>query len=144
MLRELMPVWDRSPARPWNRLEREMEKLFRGWGGTGSFEPAVNVAETEKEFEVTMELPGMKPEDVKVEMYEGGVMISGERKEEKEEKGKTWHRVERNYGSFRRFVPLPVAVEEGKIEAKFTDGMLRVALPKSKEVMPHRIEVKGT
>ena len=143
MLRELMPLWDRSPSRPWNRIEREMENLFRGWGGMESFEPAVNVAETEKEVEVTVELPGMKPEDVKVEMFEGGLMLSGERKAEREEKGKTWHRVERTYGAFRRFVPLPVAVEESKIEAKVTDGVLRVVLPKSKEEMPHRIEVKA-
>lgn len=149
MLRELIPRFEMLPRHnPLIRFEREMENLMDRWVGREvgweEFRPAVNVAETEKEYQVTVELPGLKPEEVKVEMINGELQISGERKVEKEEKGKAWHRVERRYGEFRRTLALPAVVNEAKIEAKFADGVLNVILPKTEEAKPRHIAVKAT
>lgn len=150
MLREMIPFVERPPLFPTSlaRFEREMEGLMENlterWGGLKGFEPRMNLAETEKEFEVTVELPGLKPEEVRVEVNNGELWISGETKEEKEEKGKTWHRVERRYGEFRRVLPLTTAVEEAKVEAKFENGVLKVVLPKTEAAKPRHIEVKAT
>jgi len=150
MLREMIPVFDRPTLtrNPVARFEREMDKMMESLtgrrGGWEAFEPRMNLAETEKEFEVTVELPGLKAEEVRVEVMNGELWISGDRKEEKEEKGKTWHRIERRYGEFRRVVPLPTAVEEGKVEARFEGGLLKVVLPKTEEAKPRHIEVKVT
>ena len=112
-------------------------------GRDGKFLPEANLAETEKALEVTVELPGMKPEEVKVEIKGEQLWITGEKKEEKEEKGKTFHRVERRAGMFRRIFALPFEVTQEKVEAKFTDGVLKVTLPKAEKVAPKQIEVKG-
>ena len=114
-----------------------------GLGTNGKFLPEANLAETDKAVEVTVELPGMKPEEVKVEIKGEQLWITGEKKEEKEEKGKTFHRIERRAGMFRRIFALPVEVEQEKVEAKFTDGVLRVTLPKAEKVAPKQIEVKA-
>jgi HSP20 family protein len=107
------------------------------------FAPRVNVAETEKAYEVTMELPGIEPKEVKVEVHEGMLSVSGEKKEEKEEKGKTFHRVERHYGSFRRVIPLELPVNREKVEAKYHEGVLTITVPKMPEAETKRIEVKA-
>jgi HSP20 family protein len=112
-------------------------------GREGKFLPEVNMTETDKAVEVTVELPGMKPEEVKVELHDGALWIMGEKKEEKEEKGKTFHRMERRTGAFRRVMPLPVEVEADKVDARFHDGVLTIALPKVEKVAPKKIEVKG-
>jgi HSP20 family protein len=109
----------------------------------GRFLPEVNLAETDKAVEVTVELPGMKPEEVRVEIKGEQLWITGEKKEEKEEKGKTFHRMERRAGMFRRVFALPVEVAQEKIEARFTDGVLKVTLPKADKVAPKQIEVKA-
>ena len=111
------------------------------FGRDGKFLPEANIAETDKAVDVTVELPGMKPEEVKVELREGVLWITGEKKEEKEEKGKTFHRIERRAGSFRRGFALPAEVEEGKVVAKFEGGVLQITLPKAEKVAPKRIEV---
>jgi HSP20 family protein len=143
---------------PWTtRLPRliDFETEFPKWmrevigpetgifGQEGKFMPEANLVETEKAVEVTVELPGMKPEEVKVEMKEGALWITGEKKEEKEEKGKTFHRVERRAGMFRRIFALPAEVEEGKVEARFVEGVLKVTLPKVEKIAPKQIEVKA-
>jgi len=109
----------------------------------GKFLPEANLAETDKAVEVTVELPGMKPEDVKVEIKGEQLWIVGEKKEEKEEKGKTFHRIERRAGMFRRIFTMPVEVVQEKVEAKFADGVLKVTLPKAEKVAPKQIEVKA-
>lgn len=109
----------------------------------GKFLPETNVVETDKAIEVTVELPGLKPEDVKVEMKENALWITGEKKEEKEEKGKTFHRVERRAGMFRRVLTLPAEVTTDKVDAHFTDGVLKITLPKTEKVAPRHIEVKA-
>ena len=147
MLRTLVPWRERFPL-AFPRFEREMEEMMErafgegnGWE-VGKFAPEVNVAETEKEFEVTMELPGLKPEEVNVELKNEALWITGEKREEKEEKGKTFHRTERRYGEFRRTIPLPGTVNEEKVKAHFENGLLKVTIPKSEEAKPKRIPIK--
>jgi HSP20 family protein len=78
---------------------------------------------------------------VNLELREGALWITGERKEEKEEKEKTFHRMERRYGAFRRVIPLPASVNEDKVAAEFHHGVLSVRLPKAEEAKPRHIEV---
>jgi HSP20 family protein len=133
-------------------MEREMEELMgrmfpeegffavpeRDW-----FTPRANIAETEKAYEVTMDLPGIEPKEVNVEVREGSLWVSGAKKEEKEEKGKTFHRIERHYGTFRRVIPLELPVNREKVEASYHEGVLHITVPKLPEAQPKRIEVKG-
>ena len=84
----------------------------------------------------------MKKEDVKIRVESGVLSITGERKQEKEEQNKKWHRVERNYGSFTRTFTLPENVDEAKIRADFKDGMLTMHLPKSAAAKPKAVEIK--
>jgi HSP20 family protein len=126
-------------------MENLMDRVFNPEEGRWlvGFVPAANIAETETAFEVTLELPGMKAEDFKVELKKGELWISGEKRDEKEEKGKTFHRIERSYGEFRRLIPLPGEVAEDKIEAEYKEGVLKVVVPKSEKVKPRRVEVKS-
>lgn len=146
--RSLLPTTDRFTGM-FGQMEKEMQDLMEGFWGNGggmttmSFVPTVDLIEKENEFEVTIDLPGLKPEEVNVEFKGDALWITGERKEEKEEKGKTYHRVERSYGEFRRVLPLPSKVKEEEIEAKFTDGVLKVSVPKAEDVKAKRIEVKS-
>jgi HSP20 family protein len=134
-----------------NRMEGEMEDLMERFSGgdggwlttTSSFLPTTDLVETEKQFEVTVDLPGLKPEEVKVELKNGELWISGKREEEKEEKGKTYHRIERRHGEFRRVLLLPSTINEEKIDAKFENGVLKITVPKSEEVKTKHIEVKA-
>ena len=148
MFRSMIPWRERLPLTV-PRLEREMEDLmerFLGDAGdwaTSRFSPSINVAETDEVYAVTAELPGLKPGEVSVELSAGCLLISGNKQEETEEKGKTFHRVERRHGEFRRMVQLPTAVDENKVEAKFQDGVLTVIVPKSKEAQAKRIQIKS-
>ena len=143
------PWLDRLPF-PLARLERDFEHLMERVFGDAQrsapladFGPAVSLAETESQYEVAAELPGMSREDVRVELRNGDLCISGEKKNPDAEQGKTFHRVEQCYGEFRRAIPLPGAVDEAKIEASYKDGVLTVILPKCKEARPRQIEVKS-
>jgi len=122
MVRSMVPWTGRLPQ-PFERFENEMAGLMDrffgteerwGNGGLTAFHPHIDFAETANAYEVTVELPGLKPEDFHVEYHDGGLWISGERKEETEEKGKTFHRVERHYGQFQRMIPLPGAIDDEK------------------------------
>ncbi|MEK7268904.1 MAG: Hsp20/alpha crystallin family protein [Nitrospirota bacterium] len=104
--------------------------------------PLVDITEDDKEYLIKAELPEVKKEDVKLTAHDDVLTITGERKYEKEEKGKKYHRVERAYGSFERSFTLPEDADEGKIAAEFKDGVLKVHLPKSEKAKPKSIEVK--
>jgi HSP20 family protein len=114
----------------------ETEPFFTDW------RPAVDVQETEKEYLIRAELPEVKKEDVKIEMVDGVLNIEGERKQEKEEKGRRFHKVERSYGKFVRQFMLPAGVDPMKVQAEFKEGMLNVHLPKTEEAKPKTVEVK--
>jgi HSP20 family protein len=135
---------------------REMDDLFDrytravGWprgGGHdvvagGDWSPRVDIAETEKAFVITGEIPDVPKDAVKVTVDNGVLTIRGERKQEKEEKGKKFHKVERFFGTFVRSFSLPDNVDAGKIEASFKDGMLSLNIPKTEASKPKQIEVK--
>ena len=104
--------------------------------------PSVDVAEDPEHYLIKVEIPEVKREDVKVGVQDGVLTIQGERKQEKEEKGKKFHRIERSYGSFVRSFTLPDDVDAAQIGAEFHDGILHVTLPKSESAKPKAIEVK--
>jgi HSP20 family protein len=104
--------------------------------------PLVDITEDDKEYLIKAELPEVKKEDVKLAVHNDVLTITGERKYEKEETNKKYHRVERSYGSFTRSFALPEDADEGKVAADFKDGVLKVHLPKSEKAKPKSIEVK--
>jgi len=106
--------------------------------------PAVDITEDDKEYLVKAELPEVNKENVKVTVENGILTISGERQFEKEEKGRKYHRIERSYGSFVRSFGLPDDADAEKVEAQFTDGVLKVHVAKSEAAKPKQIEVKVT
>ena len=110
---------------------------------SGTWVPAVDVAETQEKIVVRAEVPGMKQEDIQIEFENGLLTIRGERQIEKSE-GMTWHRVERVYGNFSRTFTLPRTVDPEKISAAYREGVLEIDVPKKEEAKPKniRIEVK--
>jgi HSP20 family protein len=104
--------------------------------------PTVDISETDREYLIKMELPEVRKEDVKVTVEDGVLTIQGERRQEREEKGKKFHRVERSYGTFMRGFTVPDDVDEAKVGAEFKEGMLLLRLPKSEKAKPKAIEVK--
>lgn len=106
-----------------------------------SFMPSVDISETEKEFEVSVALPGMKKEDINVDLENGRLSISGERKFENEENNKNYHRVESGFGSFSRSFQLPDTIDEDSIAAKYEDGVLNITIEKSEEKVKKQIKI---
>jgi HSP20 family protein len=143
----------------WNQF-RQLEALQHGLGSLFSRSPAqwpegqeeqiavpewaplVDISEDDKEYLIKAELPEVKKEDVKVTAEAGTLTITGERRFEKEEKGKKYHRVERSYGSFVRNFSLPDDASPAKVSAEFKDGVLSVHLGKTQKAKPQQIEVK--
>ncbi|MBL9125471.1 MAG: Hsp20/alpha crystallin family protein [Planctomycetaceae bacterium] len=103
--------------------------------------PTLDLAETDNAVEVRMDLPGIKAEEIDIHLTENTLTVSGERKEEKEEKGKTYHRVERRQGSFSRTVTLPCCVDDTKVDAHYKDGVLTIKMPKSEEARSRKVKV---
>ena len=149
------------PWRPVENLRREIDRLFEefdggAWlsplarslferGSTGVAAPAVDVAETDKAYEVSAELPGMDEKNIDVKFSDGVLTIKGEKEEVKEEKKKDYYLNERSFGSFQRSFRLPDGVDADKIEANFKKGVLTVTVPKSAEAQKaaKKIEIKA-
>jgi HSP20 family protein len=130
-----------------SRFGRPMFDLQPFWsrGSTSFAVPAVDIAETDKAYEITAELPGMDEKNIEVKFADGVLTIKGEKKDEKEEKKKDYYLSERSYGSFQRSFQVPEGVDTDKIEATFKKGILTVALPKSTEAQKatKKIDVKA-
>jgi len=109
--------------------------------GFADFMPAVDIQETDAEFIVRADLPDVKKEDIKIHLQDGVLAIEGERQKEKEEKGKRFHKVERQFGRFVRRFELPTDIAADKVRAEFKDGVLNVVLPKAPAARPKQIEV---
>lgn len=144
----LTPFTSRYPE-IFDDFRREMDTMLNRFLSPGEAEerrlplrPLCNVAETENQYEVTLDVPGMKPDDFNIELKQNELWISGERKEESEEKGRTWHRIERRSGWFQRVVPLGHDADPNQVEAEYKDGVLRVSINKTEEARPRKIEVK--
>jgi HSP20 family protein len=127
----LSTLLGRSPRRPIGREEITLPE----------WTPLADITEDEKEYLIKAELPEMKKEEVKVTVENGVLTISGERKFEKEEKKRKYHRVERGYGTFMRSFTLPDNADATKIKAEFKNGLLTVHLPKTEHAKPKQIEV---
>lgn len=132
----LLSLWNTEPFRAISGKEENL--TIAEWS------PRVDIVEDEKEIIVKAELPDMKKQDVKVIVEQGVLTISGERKMEKEEKTKKYHRIESEYGSFMRSFALPGAIAEDKVSADFKDGVLKVHLPKDTKVGGKAVEIKLT
>lgn len=141
--------WD-----PFKELEDVSNRLNRLFGRSESrtesnqnmlavadWSPSVDISETEDAYLIKGEIPGVKKEDVKVTVQDGMLTIQGERKMEKEEKNKKFHRVECSYGSFIRSFRMPDDADENKVKAEFKDGMLNISLPKSEKAKKKSINV---
>jgi HSP20 family protein len=134
---------------PFENLREEMRDLVARTFGESvdlTFEqgiPSLDLAETNNALEVRMDIPGMEAKDIDIQVNGNLLTISGERKEEHEEKDKTYHRVERRVGSFSRSVTLPCAVKESAVDAQYKNGILTVRLPKTEEAKACKIAVKS-
>jgi HSP20 family protein len=135
-LEEMSDRLNRMFARPATRTNGKETMIVADWT------PTVDISETDGEYQIKAEIPDVKKEDVKVTLEDGVLTIQGERKKEKEEYGKKYHRIERSYGSFVRSFSLPDVIDEEKVKADFKDGVLSLHLPKSEKAKPKAIEVK--
>jgi HSP20 family protein len=151
-----MPIGrDRNVARsdsPFMSLQREIDQLFddftRGFpafstGSNAKLLPSVDVTETDKQIEITAELPGLEEKDVQINVADNLLTIRGEKKAEKEEKDKDYRLVERSYGSFERTLELPDGVNPDTIKASIAKGVLTVTVPKPAPAQSKKIEVKA-
>lgn len=157
-LKSLIPVGrDRGVAAPANSfmsLQREIDRLFddfsRGFPtfpsfGNGKAEllPSMDVTETDKDIQITAELPGLEEKDVQINVADNLLTIRGEKKAEKEEKDKNYQLIERSYGSFERTIELPDGVNADAIQASIAKGVLTVTVPKPAPAQSKKIEVKA-
>ena len=157
-LKSLIPVGrQRGVARtdnPFVSLQNEIDRLFddftRGFpplsmgnGGMTAMVPTMDVAETDKEIEITAELPGLEEKDVQINVADNILTIRGEKKAEKEQKDKNYRMVERSYGAFERSLELPEGVNADAIKASIDKGVLKVTVPKPAPAQVKKIEVKS-
>ena len=154
--KEMLPRKQEKYNDPFTAMQQEMNKIFEQFhpgfnlapvefGKLADWSPNVNISETEKEVQVMADLPGIEQKDVDVTLDNGMLTIKGEKKAEKEEKDKGFHRYECSYSSFERSFTLPREVEEEKAEANFKNGVLTIKLPKTFEAQhsAKKIPVKG-
>ncbi|HVM33085.1 MAG TPA: Hsp20/alpha crystallin family protein [bacterium] len=119
------------------------EGNFWDWAeGRTQLLPAVDVEETEAEYLFKAELPGLRKEDVKISLSDNVLEISGEKRSEERAKDRTYHRVERSYGAFRRTYAISKPIQADKIAARYKDGVLEITVPKAEEAKPREIEIK--
>ena len=146
-----LKTWD--PVKDIRDLQNRLSSFFGNspiQGGDGKEEtmrvaewsPLVDISEDDKEYSIRAELPGLKKEEVKVTVENGVLSISGERKYEKEDKNRKYHRIERVYGNFVRSFSVPDDADASKVSADFKDGVLNVRLAKDEKARPKAIEVK--
>jgi len=134
--KRLASAFDVTPYRR-NPLTTDEENMT-----VAEWAPAVDIIEDDKEYLIKVELPEVQKDAVKVTVEAGTLTISGERKTEKEEKNRKFHRIERSYGRFERSFSIPDDAEDSKVNAEFKDGVLRVHLAKCEKARPKQIEVK--
>ncbi|HSR91295.1 MAG TPA: Hsp20/alpha crystallin family protein [Gemmatimonadales bacterium] len=142
MLRRFAPSNDLLGV---HRLNALLDDAFSGWPGNGvatsAWLPAVDVFEDKESLKIVAELPGLKPEDVKITMENNTLTLRGEKKQVAEEKSERVHRYERSYGTFERAFSLPNTVDAEKVAASFENGVLTITLPKAEKAKPREIAV---
>lgn len=145
----LVRLRNRGELAPWFRggdLQREFDRLFGDMSKDfGLFRkqwsPAVDLSETDDAYLIEVDVPGLKQDDIQLEVEGEIVTIKGERKEDVEQNEDRYHRVERHYGAFRRSIRIPGVFDSDAAKATFENGVLSVTLPKREESKPKRIEV---
>lgn len=155
-LKSLIPVGRErgvaGSANPFMSLQREIDRLFEDFthgfpafagNGAGKLLPSMDVTETDKEIEITAELPGLEEKDVQINVADNLLTIRGEKKAEKEETDKNYRLIERSYGSFERTLELPDGVDADAIKASIAKGVLKVTVPKPAPAQAKKIEVKS-
>ena len=133
-----------DPFRDLRTFEDEFDRLMGRAFSRDTWMPALDVKESSDRFEVTVDLPGLEPKDVSVTFEEGNLTISGKRQFQEEDKGDTWHRIERGFGTFARSIRLPHTADPERIEASFDRGLLKVSVPKTEQAKPRTIEVRSS
>ena len=136
-LEEVSDKLNRMFSRPPARRDNGQEAMT-----VADWIPTVDISETDGEFLIKAELPEVKKEDVKITLQQGVLTIQGQRVQEREERGKRYHRIERAYGTFARTFTLPDYVDDANVRAEFKDGVLTLHVPKSEKAKPKAIEVK--
>lgn len=145
-----------NPARELLNVEREFNKLFNTFNSRFGFDdstmnedlenavwsPLTDISENKDQYILKMDLPGVSKENLKLNFHDGELTISGERKQEKEDKDSKYHRIERTYGKYYRSFTLPQTIQADKINAEFKDGQLTITVPKSEEAKPKELEIK--
>jgi HSP20 family protein len=131
-----------------DEIQQRLNRLFldrtakAGDTNFADFMPPVDIEETDADFVVKADLPDVKKEEIKIRVQDGVLTIEGERRQEKEDKGKRFHKIEREYGRFVRRFALPTEIDGEKVRAEFRDGVLNVMLPKAPAAKPTMIDVK--
>jgi len=142
--------WTTTGGQLFDALRREMDDLVgrlqepEAWSDeVSAFAPRANVAETDNAYEIVLDLPGMRAEEFNIEFHEGRLIVSGERSKDEAVEGKTFHRVERHHGVFRRTFSLGADVDVDGVTASYQNGVLIIAVPKTAQAQPKRIEVSS-
>ena len=136
-----------DPGREVDSLQSEVNRVFDAFFGNGAgararrWVPPMDLVETDEDLVLRADLPGVKGEDVNIEVKDGTLTVSGERRAEHEEGSEGFYRVERAFGSFSRSLSLPRGVDPDAVTADFTDGVLEVRIPKPEERKPYRVEI---
>jgi HSP20 family protein len=141
------------PSTALQRLQREMDEMFGVFFNTDigepfglstrGFGPKVDLTESDHDVIVNMDLPGIDPKQLEINVHGNVLSIRGERKSDREEKGRDFHFVERQYGSFQRDIPLPTVVENSNVAANYKNGVLTITLPKDPVARPRKIAIKS-
>jgi HSP20 family protein len=147
----MLSRWD--PMREMMSMRSQMDRVLNDWlttaGGWregesgGMHHLLLDVSESDEAYNVCASIPGIKPEDLNISVQNNTLTIQGETKQEQDREGEQWHLRERRYGQFQRTITLPTNIEPDQIGAEYTDGVLTLTLPKSRESMPRKINVRS-
>ncbi len=139
----------RTPNRTLRNLQREVDTLFDRFfnrtgdeGNSAVWAPQTDLVETDEDFQLRLDVPGMSKEDIDINLQNGTLTVSGERTSERTDEGEDYVRVERAFGTFHRTFTLPDAVDHESIEATYEDGVLSVNVPKTEESTRRQIEIQ--
>ncbi len=143
------PIKKWEPFKELMTLREDMDRFFNNFFGRsvtenyeGVWTPVVDIEEDKDNYIVRAELPGLRKEDITISVRGSRLALSGERAYESEDKGKTYHRIERSYGKFVRHINLPNEIDESKVKATYQDGILTVILPKPEATRPREIQIE--
>ena len=136
-----------APVAPYD-LDRVFDRMMRSWASPASlpefdWNPSIDVSESDEEIVVKAEVPGVSSEDIDISIDGNHLIVSGEKKQESEEKERNYYRVERSYGSFRRSIALPSGADLDNIKASSKDGVLSIVIPKGEDNKSRKVEIEA-